>query len=149
MTPNGWFNYESTNITPKRPCYRLFLNKRDQNMIPNSIGLFSSNTKEKKLKDPQAMITIFNRLTWRPMAVTALKTNIVSYHQRDSNNKRNSLYPDTNVMSRSFFFIKDILFMTSQKVMISFTSQQLKHLSERDVSKSNIDTTIDSVKFKK
>jgi hypothetical protein len=49
------------------------------------------------------MITIFNRLTWRPMAVTALKTNIVSYHQRDSNNKRNSLYPDTNVMSRSFF----------------------------------------------
>jgi hypothetical protein len=39
--------------------------------------------------------------------------------------------------------------MTSQKVMISFTSQQLKHLSERDVSKSNIDTTIDSVKFKK
>ena len=35
--------------------------------------------------------------------------------------------------------------MTSQKVMISFTSQQLKHLSERDVSKSNIDTTIDFV----
>ena len=84
------------------------------------------------------------------MAVTALKTNIVSYHQRDSNNKRNSLCPDTNVMSRSLFFlIKDILFMTSQKVMISFTSQQLKHLSERDVSKPNIDTTIDFVKFKK
>jgi len=38
--------------------------------------------------------------------------------------------------------------MTSQKVMISFTSQQLKHLSERDVSKSNIDTTIDFVKLK-
>jgi hypothetical protein len=52
------------------------------------------------------MITIFNRSTWRPMAVTALKTNIVSYHQRDSNNKRNSLYPDTNVMSRSFFLYK-------------------------------------------
>ena len=116
MAPNGWFNYESTNITPKRPCYRLFLNKRDQNMTPNSIGLFSSNTKEKKLKDPQAMITIFNRSTWRPMAVTALKTNIVSYHQRDSNNKRNSFCPDTSVMSRSLFFlIKDILIMTSQK----------------------------------
>jgi hypothetical protein len=37
----------------------------------------------------------------------------------------------------------------TQKAMISFTSQQFKHLSERDVSKSNIDTTIDFVKFKK
>jgi hypothetical protein len=40
----------------------------------------------------------------------------------------------------------------TQKVMISFTSQQFKHLSEkRDVSKkkknSNIDTTIDFVKI--
>jgi hypothetical protein len=39
------------------------LNKRDQNMAPNSIGAFLFNTKEKKLKDPQAMITIFNRST--------------------------------------------------------------------------------------
>jgi len=37
----------------------------------------------------------------------------------------------------------------TQKVMISFTSQQLKHLSDRDVSKSKIDITIDFVKFKK
>ena len=36
----------------------------------------------------------------------------------------------------------------TQKVMIPFTSQQIKHLSERDVSKkSNIDTTIDFVKL--
>ena len=32
---------------------------------------------------------------------------------------------------------------TQKKVMISFTSQRFKHLSERDVSKPNIDTTID------
>jgi hypothetical protein len=95
------------------------------------------------------MITIFNRSTWRPMAVTALKTNIVSYHQRDSNNKRNSFCPDTSVMSRSLFFNKRHSHHDAPKVMISFTSQQLKHLSERDVSKSNIDITIDFVKFKK
>jgi len=32
------------------------------------------------------------------------------------------------------------------EVMIFFTSQQIKHLSERDVSKSKMDTTIDFVK---
>ena len=93
---------------PKGHVTDSFLNKRDQNMIPNSIGLFSSNTKEKKLKDPQAMITIFNRSTWRPMAVTALKTNIVSYHQRDSNNKRTSFCPDTSTMLPTLLNKRDL-----------------------------------------
>jgi len=40
------------------------LDKRDLNMAPNSIGAFLfKRPKEKKLKDPQAMTTIFNRFT--------------------------------------------------------------------------------------
>ncbi len=40
------------------------------------------------------------------------------------------------------------LLVRTWRVMISFTSQQFKHLSERDVSKkSNIDTTIDFLKY--
>jgi len=71
-------------------------------MATNSIRGFSlQRTKREKVKDPQAMITIFNRFTSYPKL----------------------------------------------RVMISFTSQQLKHLSERKemCQKSKMDTIIDFV----
>ncbi len=41
-------------------------------MAPNFKGaFFSSNIEREKVKDPQAMTTIFNRSTWRPNVVVA------------------------------------------------------------------------------
>jgi hypothetical protein len=52
--------------------------------------------------------------TWRPTAVTALETNIVSQHQKktDSNNKRTSFCPDTSTMLPTLLNKRDLYMAT-------------------------------------
>ncbi len=71
-------------------------------MAPNSIGAFLfKHLRENRNLEP-CLSTLSRFRTWRPTAVTALETSIVSQHQKkDSNTKRTSFCPDTSTMSRS------------------------------------------------
>jgi len=97
------------------------------------------------------MCLILNQSTWRPTAVTALETSIVSQHQKkDSNTKRTSFCPDTSTMSRSLLNKRHFLHNArDSKVMILQVNNSNIFLKGDVSKKSKMDTTIDFVKYPK